>query len=226
MAFFPAAPAMANITDVTVAETVVLNVSHLVLLAAVPLLLLYGIDYLAVATIPLLFNSLLYHLARGLHDGMAFGIDVDTARRLDHVSATAAPGAVALTALLLDRGGGASGQLARTLLPFVVLFAVMAFPFQVQSLVLVLVFVLAVAGDRLLRQSDFQMPSAPPGGYTDWRWFAGMLAATVAGVVCFYLPDADYAFAHTLWHLFIGAALIFAAFAFTRNRRRRVPWFS
>lgn len=219
MSFFPGGAVTTLGADASPAATAVLVLSHVVLAVDVPLLLVYDVAYLAAVTIAVLAYSIPYHLARGA-EGAAFGLAVDQWRPLDHVTATGAPAAVALTALLLDRGGGTEGALARTLLPFVTLFAVTAFPMQPQALIVVLGFLMVVAFDRLLRQSDMTLPTAPPGGYVDWRWFAGMVAAAVAGSALFYFPDADYAITHSLWHLLIGVALLCAAFAFTKNRRR------
>ncbi len=216
---FLRSPTLSWSLDASATETTLLVVSHAVLFAALPILLYHGIGFLAAYDVAVLLNSTIYHLARGA-TGTAFGLSVHTARVLDHVSATAAPGAVALTALLLDKGGGNEGQLARILLPFIVLFGVLAYPMHPQALVVLLAFLLAVATDRLLRQTDFSMPSSPPGGYVHWGWFAGMVVSILAGSVCFYLPDNDYFVSHSIWHLCTGVALICAGFAFTKNRRR------
>ena len=122
--------------------------------------------------------------------------------------------------MLLDRGGGLPGTLTRTLLPFVCVFAVLAYPLQPQAFVILLAFLLVAAADRLLRQTDLALPRSPPGGYIAWGWFVAMLASAAASAVLYYLSDVDYPVTHSLSHVFEGVALICAAFAFTKNRRR------
>jgi predicted membrane channel-forming protein YqfA (hemolysin III family) len=221
--FFPAAAVTTLASDPSGWATALLVLSHLPLIVDLPLLLICDVPLLAAYDAALLLFSMAYHVARA--SGTAFGLTVDAWRTLDHVTATSAPAALGLTVLTLDRGGGLGGTFARTLLPFVVLFAITAYPMQPQALVVVLVFLVFTALARLLFQTGFRVPTAPPGGFVDWRWFTAMVVLVLAGGALFYLPDADYTVAHALWHIFIGAALPCGALAFTKNRRRMLPLF-
>ncbi len=154
-----------------------------------------------------------------------------TWRILDHAVADAATAALVFLALKLDRGGGASGNLARTFLPIVCIYAVLAFPFQPQSLVVVVTFVLVVAADKWLRVN--QMHSSPPlapgvAGVdeVDWRLATGGSVAAACGLALFYMPDSAYPETHPLWHLFIGVAFLCWALAFSQHRHRTLALFS
>lgn len=215
--FFPGSETLAPAPhDDTGTETAALVLSHLLILVAVPVLLLRRIFYPAAAALAVLINSDIYHLARST--GTAFGIGVDNARYLDYIAATHAPVALALTALLLDRGGGAAGVLARTLAPFVVAYGVMAYPMQPQSFVVALAFVIVVMAWMLLVQSELRERESPTGGYINWGWMALAFMCLFPGVILFYIPSASYPVAHSLWHVFIGAALMCMARAVYENR--------
>jgi predicted membrane channel-forming protein YqfA (hemolysin III family) len=162
-----------------------------------------------------LFCSLNYHACRG--GLVCLGLSLDAWRRADHFTALSLGAALALS-LVHYESAGTHGRLVGLfvgyLMPAVVLLAVLAHPFQLQSALIVVVYVALVAVDRFLRTG----PSlAPPDArvYKVPSLIAGGLLLLVA-VVC-YAFDGDSGgrgdsilsgVLHVAWHVLIGAALI------------------
>jgi hypothetical protein len=161
--------------------------------------------------------SLMYHACRG---GMlCFGIVPDLLRRADHMAALHGFGALALHMIQYDLLlGVVSGRPAtaasvtRTLLPWVCILAVMAWPFALQSAVLLLAFLLVVVAFRYLGDPD--MKGVPPLSQVFVvRWLVLGVVATLLGLGCyFYGSGARHTdsvadgVVHASWHVFAGLA--------------------
>jgi hypothetical protein len=155
-----------------------------------------------------------YHACRGALACLA--LSLDSWRRTDHFTSLALGAALALE-LIHYRGASAHGRTVgrflTALMPFVVLLAVQAFPFQMQSALLVVAYVALVAIDRFLRTSRRLTPPNAAEYKARSLIIGGLLL--LAAVACYAFDGGDghgdsvlSGVLHVAWHLLIGAALI------------------
>jgi hypothetical protein len=207
--FMPVSPAAGLVPgDAGLAVALLQVLSHVTLAAGALYAAMRGHVYLATNGFAELALSLMYHMCRG--SLYCFGLLRDDARKMDNIGAPNLGGALVLHLLLYDRGRDTGGA-ARTLLPFVVLVAVFEYPYQVQALVLVALYLLLVAVYRYVRDGELRMPAS--GDYLG-RWLTGGTVALALGFASFsYTSGAPLENAvmdgvlHALWHLAAGAAL-------------------
>jgi len=168
-----------------------------------------GHAYLAAAGVVSLLVSLMYHTCRG--GFYCFGFLRDLLRKSDHIAQLHLAGAFVLHLILYDRGRD-TGVAARTYLPFVVMLAVLAYPYQTMSTVLVLVYLVAVVAYRLVAPGGL-LP--PMGRDYDVKWLlAGVALLVVAAASFVYSSGAPHedtvldGVFHVLWHFVAGLALM------------------
>ena len=184
--------------------------SHLPYLLAGALNQARGSAFLAEWCYIELVVSLVYHACRG---GIyCFGLPSNFARFDDHVCANSLVGALALHLIQYDLTRGVAGQWARTLLPVVALVAVSAWPFQLQSALLVFAYIMLVVAYRFLIEGAL----VPP------RRERFVIKWLLLGVVFVMLACLTYVYntgdpggasltdglLHALWHLLGGLALL------------------
>jgi hypothetical protein len=159
--------------------------------------------------------SLMYHACRGAI--YCFGIMPDLLRRADHVAALNGFGALALHLIQYDLiygiGSGrpaAAAAVARHLLWVVCLLAVFAWPFALQSAVLLLAYLLVVVAVRYLGDPDTKSVGVPA---FVTRWLVLGVVAALLGLGCYFYNSgtrhtdttAD-GIVHSTWHVFAGVA--------------------
>lgn len=156
-----------------------------------------------------LVSSIMYHVCRA--DIYCFGCLRDELRKNDHAVQLTLAGAYALELLFLDCGRE-TGVAWRVWLPFVATLAVRAYPYQLQSVVLVVLYLAVVAADRFFRLGALRLPAA--GAYRP-RWIgAGAGILLLALGLYFWPSDARHGDAvadglvHALWHVLVGFALM------------------
>ena len=179
---------------------------------------------IATASFNAVFASLVcYHACRaGLFCVPLF---LPQARLLDHFASLSLLGELVLTGLnfgMASPGGRPVGQAVRLLLPFVVLLATLAYPFQARSALIVLVFLVVVGLDRYLRLGHHLRPPSLEG--YDTRYMVTTLLAGAAAVACYVIDDGNLrgdtvldGLMHSGWHLFAGLALNSAVAALPRG---------
>jgi len=189
--------------------------SHVVLAAAVYFAIRRGAFMVGANGLASLFCSLNYHACRGAL--VCLGLALDDWRRADHFTALSLGASLGLE-LVNYAGASANGQSVGKflgyLMPSIVLLAVLAHPFQLQSALIVVVFVALVAVDRFLRTGHHH---APPDARTykpRSLLIGGVLL--LAAVAC-YAIDGDAGgrgdsilngLLHSAWHVLIGGAII------------------
>jgi hypothetical protein len=154
--------------------------------------------------------SLWYHACRG---GIyCFGLPFNGARFDDHFGALNLVCALALHLIQYDHTRGAAGAWARYLQPAVVLVSVQAWPYQLQSAILVLGYLLVVTAYRYLAQGALVPPRRERFVL---KWALLGLVFLLLAALC-YLYDSgtrggsatgDGA-VHAVWHLLAGLALL------------------
>lgn len=189
--------------------------SHAVLAYAVFFALRRGQLMIAANGVGSLVCSLNYHACRGAL--VCLGLALDPWRRADHFTALSLGASLGLALVHYDKAdayGRAVGLFVSYLTPIVVFLAVLAHPFQLQSALLVVVFVALVAVDRFLRTGANLTP--PPEKAYKTRSLVVGAAFLLAAVVC-YAVDGDAGgrgdsilggILHVAWHVLIGAAII------------------
>lgn len=162
-----------------------------------------------------LFCSLNYHACRG--GVVCLGLALDQWRRADHFTALSLGASLGLSLVhyeFSDADGRSTGRFFTYLMPAVVLLAVLAHPFQLQSALIVVVFVALVAVDRFLRNGPHVTPPDERAYRVKSLAIGGVLL--LAAVFC-YAFDGDTSgrgdsilsgVLHSAWHVLIGAALI------------------
>jgi hypothetical protein len=198
-------------------ETALLVASHVGFPIVAALVMVVHEDlYLGAHTLAVFVFSSVYHLCRG--DWLCFGLSLEHARLLDHITALSAVVAVLLTVLYIHPTQGVP---ARVFMPFVVAFAVLAYPFQTAAVVLIGATVAVLIADRYLRQGAAAVPATE-------RFSAAPLAlAGAVGVlayVLFLIDVGNYAGPHSAWHVLVSFAVYLAAVGVHRRRGQRTPW--
>jgi hypothetical protein len=212
--FFPSNGAAAP-PETTLVENVFLILSHAVFLPLIGFLLWYKEHYMAGAIFAVFVFSDFYHF--NLANVYDFGLSLYDARRLDYITAIHAFAALILVVILYDRGGKAQ-MLTRTLLPFIVTYAVLTHPFEPQGLVIVFFGVLPIViAYKYLIESAMIPPDTRRFG---WRHLSLALFFAAVGLSMYFLPVAYYGWSHAIWHLALAPATFFATLGLTRGLNR------
>jgi hypothetical protein len=182
--------------------------------------------YTAVGTYGLFdtISSLAYHSCRSRL--YCFGLDLGTLRFFDHVISLCYGASLILFAIQYPRSSGNGprvGKFAMHSLPFVCLWAVAWYPFQIRSALLVMLYAFGFLLARvLLFGRDLDARQFYLVVYRPWHFLFGTLSLLIA--LGGYLVDTGHprgdtvvdGLAHSLlWHLFSGIALSFYIAAFT-----------
>lgn len=148
-------------------------------------------------------NSNIYHICKAAW--YCFGLLLERTRLLDHINSTHAAIAVLLIIAIGEAGGGDHAIAYRLLLYMITQFAVVAFPYQLKSVIVTVTYVLLVVvfeytwvrANRLPLRQRFALRYAIPAVPS------GLLA------VVFYMepPFLPGEISHGLWHTFIFLTL-------------------
>lgn len=198
--------------------------THISVLFSATLALIRG--YSDVGTYGLVdtLSSLAYHSCRsGLY---CFGMDLGVLRFFDHVFSLCYGASLILFAIQYPRSSGKGpwvGKFAMHSLPFVCIWAVSWYPFQIRSALLVMMYTFAFLLARiLLFGRDLDARRFYLVVYRPVHFLFGTLSLLIA--LTGYLIDTGHprgdtvidGLAHSLlWHLFSGIALSFFIAAFT-----------
>jgi hypothetical protein len=134
----------------------------------------------------------------------------------DHINSQHAIGAIILSAALSEGGGGPHVVLYRTLLVFVAVFGVLSFPFQIQSVYVIIAYLTLVIAFDYLVVREGRLPRPDRFHLTA---IVVALALGLVGVLLYFfnfgIPDE---IAHSLWHTLMSIVLPIVVFAVSKNR--------
>ncbi len=231
--YFPAAEATTH--DTSVLASVFLVLSHLPILPSIWIFTRLRVWVALSIVISVAIFSDVYHICRA--DWYCFGLGnttmtsvvdnvtvlsfpgLENARMLDHISSTNAWAQTLLVILMGDGGGGHESTVARILLLFSVIYAVQAFPYEMQSIFVVLVTVIAIYLVFVLYTRKFSLPLADRFNI---KWIAAGIVVGSAGFGMYFINAIPYAYAHPIWHMCIIVALIFIELGVSQTRMQHV----
>jgi hypothetical protein len=221
MAFFPPPTDVPTPSDAAAWETTILVISHIGLVVLVPWAFVIDQAYAATSALLVLIFSDVYHLCRG--GWMCFGLTLDDARRIDHMTSMNAVCCLLLLIFVMGTSTSKATVAARTALPFVIVYAVMAYPFQTQSTVLILAALMLMVADHLLRDGRLRVPDA---SHIDRAALALGFLFTLVGLLLFTVLSSGgtYAVPHALWHLVITIAFYLVLVGVSRRRGDKPFW--
>lgn len=223
--FFPAADATTN--DTNVVASVFLVLSHLFLLPAIWIFARLRVwTAVALATAVFVFSDV-YHICRA--DWYCFGLGnttmadgthpgLEKARMLDHMSSTYAWAATILIVLMSDAGGGHSSIVAKLLLLFGVVYAVLSHPYELESILIVIVVVALIAAVFVLYLRRLSLPL--PTRFSA-KFYAPGLAIGAVGFALYFIPMIPYSIGHPIWHVCIIISLVLVVIGTNETRWER-----
>ena len=218
MAFFPEPGPVP--TSFEAWETALLVISHIGLIPLIPFLYVIALSYLASLALAVFIFSDVYHLCLG--DVMCFGLSLVDARRLDHVTSLSAVIGVFIAGCLMATSVRAASVTLRTLLPYAIFYAVLAYSFQTQSVVItVAVFLLAFA-DHFVRVGQLRVPDL--SHLDPFPLALGFGTAILA--LCLFTAGSSlgYAVPHSIWHVVITISYYFMALGISHKKGDRPFW--
>src|SRR5690606_2157103 len=119
------------------------------------------------------------------------GLTLDEWRKADHTGVLCVGGIVALHLMVFGEASHAGRRFRRAMeciLPFYSMLVVRAYPFSVQSILMLLLFVLVVLAGRFLFHKTPKTTTTP---WYDGRYLAAGLVALAIGGCLYFLPDAS-----------------------------------
>jgi hypothetical protein len=237
--FFPAADV--TTVDSSVVGSVFEVLSHLPLIPAIPFFVRMRVWVAVAIVVGVFVFSDAYHICKA--DWFCFGMgntstivfDATTntsiitypglvkARPVDHTVATGAWALTILMALWGATGGGTESVLPIILLLFVIVYAVYAWPFEFQSIFIVLVTEVLIIAVYVLYRRRANLP--PPTRFSLGWIIAGVLIGTT-GLTMYFISVIPYDVSHPLWHLCITAAVVCMVIDTNQTRMQRYHLFS
>jgi len=200
-------------TDATVTDSVMLVLSHVVILLAVFNALYRCLYYVAATMGGMFLNSTLFHMCRanwtcGMY-GVALAYDSSSfalyrTRVVDHASANHAVVAMLFSVLTSDPAGGPTVGGLRILLLIGTFVAELAFPLKATAIVVAFCVLAAVMSVYVWISKKGDLPD-------ESRFGLGLLALALmilgAGYIFFSVTTISYGIAHSLWHVCVGLAV-------------------
>jgi len=200
-------------TDELVSDSVLLVMSHVIILLAIINALVRRLFYVSSSTAGMLINSVQYHLCRANWSCGIYGVPLAydssslalyRSRVVDHASANHNVVSILFAVLTSDPSGGPTAGGLRILLAIGAYSTEFAFPLKNTALALTFVCLMAVMSVYTWLSIKGKLPDAS-------RFGMGLLVAALVvlgvGYAMFEANFLRYGIAHSIWHACVGIAV-------------------
>ena len=152
-----------------------------------------------------------------LENGTVVTPGLDNMRPMDHISSPYASVMILFMIVAGSAGGGADSIVPAIGLLFLVIYAGRAYPYEIQSLVIVIAgTALVIAAYVLIRQ---RMNLPPPDRF-NIKWISAALFFSLVAFILYFIQVIPYAVAHPIWHILISFSLFCVVIGVNQTRLR------